>query len=320
LKVTDDDGASDTVTQEVLAVEPNKPPVARFTSTVKDLSVAFTADSSTDADGTIALYAWNFGDGSSGTGITATHKYTAAGDYVVKLTVTDDDGATDTIAHTVTATDPIVASDTFSRTVTSGLGTAEIGGAWTLAGSAVTGSVVDGSARISVAAARTNTYKLNAVATRDTDLVHTIWLEQAPSGGGATLWTAARSTTSGDYRVRLTINAAGTMSASLVKLVGSAETALTTAVQVPGTYAANLKLRIRVQAFGASPTTVRAKIWLAADTEPTAWTASTTDSTAGLQQAGAIGIASNLLGSFTSSIIRIDDLVATERTELVTNP
>jgi hypothetical protein len=48
--------------------------------------------------------------------------------------------------------------------------------------------------------------------------------------------------------------------------------------------------------------------------------ASVTDSTAGLQVAGSVGLASNLLGTFTTSIIRIDDVLALERTSLVTNP
>ncbi|HST84685.1 MAG TPA: PKD domain-containing protein [Kineosporiaceae bacterium] len=321
LKAADDDGASDSVTHQVTAVEPNQPPVAKFSSKVTDLSVAFDAAGSTDADGTITSYAWTFGDGSTGTGVTASHKYTAAGDYLVSVKVTDDDGATSTASATVTATDPIVAADTFTRAVTSGLGTAEIGGAWTVGGSAVTTSVVDGTGRISVGAARTNTFKLNSVATRDTDLVHTLWLEQMPSGGGATLWTTGRSTSAGDYRVRLLIAPGGTMTAQLTKVVGTAETVLTSAVTVPGgNYAINQRLRIRIQVFGASPTTIRAKIWQATVTEPTTWLASATDSTTGLQVAGSIGLVSNLLGTSTASIIRIDDVLATERTELVTNP
>lgn len=43
-------------------------PTASFTSTVTDLSVAFYASGSTDSDGSIASYSWNFGDGSTGTG------------------------------------------------------------------------------------------------------------------------------------------------------------------------------------------------------------------------------------------------------------
>jgi hypothetical protein len=111
------------------------------------------------------------------------------------------------------------------------------------------------------------------------------------------------------------------MTARLVRVVGGVESALTTTVAVPGeSYAVNQQLRIRIQVFGASPTTVRAKIWRVAGTEPAAWLASATDGTPGLQQAGSLGLASNLLGTTAVSIIRIDNVEATERTGLVTNP
>ena len=47
----------------------------------------------TDPDGTIASYAWTWGDTTAGTGKTATHTYPTAGSYQVSLTVTDDRGA-----------------------------------------------------------------------------------------------------------------------------------------------------------------------------------------------------------------------------------
>jgi hypothetical protein len=152
-------------------------------------------------------------------------------------------------------------------------------------------------------------------------LAYTLWLEQMPSGGGASLWATARSTAAGDYRLRMGITPAGVMTAHLVKIVGSTETSLTPSVAIPGgNYTVNQRLRIRIQAFGATPTTIRAKVWPATATEPAAWLASVTDSTAGLQVAGSVGLASNLLGTFTTSIIRIDDVLALERTSLVTNP
>ena len=53
-----------------------------------------TPATSTDADGTISSYAWDFGDGSTGTGKTTQHAYDAAGHYTVTLTVTDNSGTT----------------------------------------------------------------------------------------------------------------------------------------------------------------------------------------------------------------------------------
>ncbi|MBI4173559.1 MAG: PKD domain-containing protein, partial [Candidatus Aenigmarchaeota archaeon] len=54
--------------------------------------ITFTA-SATDADGFIASYAWDFGDGSTASGRTARHAYTNAGRYKVAVAVTDDKGA-----------------------------------------------------------------------------------------------------------------------------------------------------------------------------------------------------------------------------------
>ena len=72
----------------------NVPPVASFTAGCTNLSCSFDAGATTDSDGTIAGYAWNFGDGTTGTGVSPTHAYATAGSYTVTLTATDDDGAT----------------------------------------------------------------------------------------------------------------------------------------------------------------------------------------------------------------------------------
>jgi PKD repeat protein len=61
-----------------------------------DHAVAFDAGRSFDVDGSIASYEWDFGDGARAAGKTASHIYTRPGIYTVKLTVTDDRGATAT--------------------------------------------------------------------------------------------------------------------------------------------------------------------------------------------------------------------------------
>jgi len=76
----------------------NQPPTASFTVTPPSgqapLTVGFDASASSDPDGSVASYAWNFGDSSSGAGVTASRTYAAAGTYTVALTVTDNRGAT----------------------------------------------------------------------------------------------------------------------------------------------------------------------------------------------------------------------------------
>jgi PKD domain len=58
------------------------------------LTCSFDGSGSSDSDGTIATYAWDFGDGTNGVGKIATHTHGRASSYTVTLTVTDDAGAT----------------------------------------------------------------------------------------------------------------------------------------------------------------------------------------------------------------------------------
>ena len=74
-------------------------PVAKIiASTVEPIVgelVTFDGGGSYDPDGFIVSYVWDFGDGSTGSGISCSHVYNTAGKYTVTLTVTDDDGLTD---------------------------------------------------------------------------------------------------------------------------------------------------------------------------------------------------------------------------------
>ncbi|TAH45280.1 MAG: PKD domain-containing protein [Gammaproteobacteria bacterium] len=79
----------------------NVAPNADFSSTSSGLTANFT-DASSDSDGSIVSRAWNFGDGSTSTSTNPSHAYASAGTYSVSLTVTDDDGATDSVTKSVT--------------------------------------------------------------------------------------------------------------------------------------------------------------------------------------------------------------------------
>ncbi len=83
----------------VFQVLNNKAPRARFTMEPPSGSLATVfsvdAENSDDDDGTVASYRWDWGDGATGNGKKSTHKYTQLGNYTVRLSVTDNDGASD---------------------------------------------------------------------------------------------------------------------------------------------------------------------------------------------------------------------------------
>lgn len=77
----------------VIPPEVNFLPVASFVSECTGLTCSFDATSSTDSDGAVVSYAWDFGDESSAQTSVASHSYTSAGNFSVMLAVADDKGA-----------------------------------------------------------------------------------------------------------------------------------------------------------------------------------------------------------------------------------
>jgi PKD repeat protein len=300
LTVTDDDGAASTMPTQLTVTAPpaNQAPVAAFTATSTDLTVALDAVGSTDPDGDVVAWAWAFGDGSSGTGETATHDYATAGTYRVALTVTDDDGATATTEQDVTVSAPpagpaVLADDTFGRTVTGGLGTADTGGAWTVSGGGTRQSVTPGVAELRLDAAGNNTGSyLGGVSGTRTDVTTTFSLTAAPTGNGTYVYVTGRRVGTGlEYRVRVRLLANGTVGLVLSRLSGGTEAFPGGEVIVPGlTYTAGQALNVRVQVSGTGTTQITARAWLEGSPEPVAPTMTRTDTTATLQEAGAVGL------------------------------
>ncbi len=142
LTVTDDGGASDSTTSQITVTQAaNTPPTAAFSYSPSNPTpgawVHFDASGSSDPDGSIVSYSWNFGDGGTGSGVSIYHRFTSAGTYTVRLTVIDNDGASDTTTQSVTvaaATPPPVAE-------AGGPYTGTVGQPITLNGTGSTGSI-----------------------------------------------------------------------------------------------------------------------------------------------------------------------------------
>jgi PKD repeat protein len=108
LTVTDNGGQA-TNAERVITVA-DAPPTASFSvsspSPTAGKPVAFDGSSSSDADGTIASYAWSFGDGGTASGMRPVHLYARPGLYTVVLTVTDNGARTSSIQRAITVAPP----------------------------------------------------------------------------------------------------------------------------------------------------------------------------------------------------------------------
>jgi PKD repeat protein len=107
LTVTDDDDATNSASKNVTVS--NVPPSADFVFSpdepITSDNVTFDSspslDPSTDPDGSIVTYEWDFGDGNTETGETVKHSYDNPGSFNVTLNVMDDDGATTDISQVI---------------------------------------------------------------------------------------------------------------------------------------------------------------------------------------------------------------------------
>ena len=107
LKVTDSDGKERryNIISKTIIVTANQLPTGSFTyypeNPVVNRTITFNASNSTAPGGTIENYEWDFGDGEKAEGEIVTHSYSSAKNYTVKLTVADNEGATNSTAQVI---------------------------------------------------------------------------------------------------------------------------------------------------------------------------------------------------------------------------
>ena len=100
LTVTDSDGFTGSVSHQILV---HTAPTSAFTppsAGIAGTAVSFSSQT-TPGDGALASYAWDFGDGTSGSGANPSHTYTRGARFTVTLTVTDSNNLTSSISHQI---------------------------------------------------------------------------------------------------------------------------------------------------------------------------------------------------------------------------
>lgn len=311
LTVTDSEGAVSTpATSQVTAT--HQAPTAGFTSTATGLTATFDATSSTAADGAALTYAWDFGDGSTGSGVSPSHPYAETGTYSVTLTVSDSLGAiSEPVVKSISvAAQNFVAQDDFERQSGSGWGTAPVGGVWTGAAGL---SVETGTGRITMNPGQTRSSMLSGVNAGDLNVTAQVSVNKVANGGGVHFNLLTHKSAAGDYRAKLRISSTGAVTVSLARQLGTTETQLVSKALTGYTQTANAELLMRLETVTVSGVTaLRLKVWPAGGSEPAEWFVTASDTAAELQGAGQIGVLSYLSGSTTNApvVVAVDNVTA----------
>ena len=204
-------GTNEVWTLRVAPSGENVPPTASFTvnpaSGPPSTSFALNGSPSGDVDGTIVAYAWSFGDGTSGSGASVTHTYSAPGTYPATLTVTDNQGATGSTGSNIV----------------------------------VTAANVAPSARISLTQTANDTFEFRGDTSTDSDGSIVAYAWKFGDGATATGVSAShRYTSPGPYTVELTVtDGAGATNAATTGVTASAPVVISLAFtqKVTGTVA-----------------------------------------------------------------------------------
>jgi CSLREA domain-containing protein len=243
----------------------------------------------------------------------------SAGQYLT-ATATDAQGNTSEFSQNIQVsggggtTD--IAADQFSRTVVDSWGSADVGGSYTLTGSAadfdVTGSA--GTMRIPQADV-VRAAILGNVSAQDLSATFRVKTDKVASGNNEYAYFVARRVSSNsEYRIRIRFSTSQTIYLRVERLNNGSKADLGTETTVSGlTHTANSFIQVRAEVVGTNPTTIRIKAWGDGQPEPAGWQYSTTDSTAILQTAGSCGLRAYLARSVTNTpvVFTFDDFLVT---------
>ena len=186
--------------------------------------------------------------------------------------------------------------DPFERSVNGGWGKAATGGSWKTTWNAAAFSVDGTSGRIAMAGPRSSASIISdEIKSTSTDAVVDFSLDAVPSGNGAFISYAARSTKAGQYQATVRVGSAGNPVITVSRVVKGRETSLGSYV-LPQGYTAGQPLHLRMVVDGAESTNIQAKLW-AGNTEPAEWGVEVVDNDKTLNEAGNVGLTTYMSGS-----------------------
>jgi lysophospholipase L1-like esterase len=241
----------------------NMLPIAQFELTQTGMSVSVDGSGSSDSDGSIVQYEWDFGDGTSATGSVASHTYAAAGDYTIGLAVSDDDGDAEVAFQSITVSGVSEITDDWT-----GANGAAWSQNWTFEGTPTSfiAEVQSGAGRLGYSSAGNAWVEAELPAWNQADSV--MDLRWKPDSGEYSEF-GLRQTASSGYVLGYEKQGPHFY---LGRTVNGTFKRLSEYVPRPGT--STQWHRIRFEVVG---NVVRAKIWVDGTAEPSSWTLSVVD-------------------------------------------
>ena len=226
----------------------------------------------------------------------AEHYTAATGKEVQPDDKGDNNGGKDGAGKDKQEAGKALLDDSFERSVNGGWGKANTGGDWKTTWNAAAFSVDGTSGRIAMAGPRSSASIISdQIKSTSTDAVVDFSLDAVPSGNGAFISYAARTTKAGQYQATVRIGSAGNPVVTVSRVVKGRETALGTYV-LPQPYTAGQPLHLRMVVDGAESTNIQTKFW-AGDAEPAEWGVEVVDNDKTLNEAGTVGLTTYMSGS-----------------------
>lgn len=180
--------------------------------------------------------------------------------------------------------------DTYNRSVSGGWGTADSGGAWSIAGTPSNWSVAPVTGSITVSPKGTELGYQSSVSVRDVEILTKVVLPLGPGSANTYAYVLGRASANASSYYRVGILQNTNTSTSFLRVQRSDGTQLRTD-QSTGIPSGNGRaVWLRVQFQGAGPTAIRVRAWADGSSEPPMWQFDSTDGTAAMQNAGAVGV------------------------------